>query len=456
MDADDDPFAAADPDRTLIAPPAGRHAVPPPAAPATRAEPFGSAPDDASAGAPAGSPIDPDDPAVDTGGLNPLVAAANPLLDLVPRLRATPRLRDVAALRDRLARSIRAFEARAAAAGVAPRQILAARYMLCTLLDEAAASTPWGGSGVWASQSLLVSFHNEAWGGEKVFRLLARLAEDPAANLDLLELLYVCLALGFEGRYRVLDNGPEQLARLRERLAQLLRRQRGDREPELSPRWQGTAPVRRRLPAILPPWIVFAACGAVLIGAYLWLAQRLDRGAAPVHAQILALGARAAAPRPPAAPRAPEPRLAALLAPEIRQERVAVRSDAGRSVVTLRGDGLFAPGSATVLAGHEPLLARIAQALAAVPGPVLVTGHSDNVPIVSARFPSNWHLSQERARAVVRLLQAQGVAADRLRAEGRADAEPIAPNDSPANRARNRRVEIALLPQRAGAQAGAR
>src|SRR5690606_30881500 len=105
------------------------------------------------------------------------------------------------ALRARLVEAVRAFERKAAQAGVEPRKLVAARYVLCTFLDEAATSTPWGGSGAWARQSLLVSFHNETWGGEKVFQLLARLAEDPAGNRDLLELMHVVLALGFEGRF---------------------------------------------------------------------------------------------------------------------------------------------------------------------------------------------------------------------------------------------------------------
>ena len=61
-------------------------------------------------------------------------------------------------------------------------QITAARYVVCTMLDEAASrDTPWG-AGVWARQSLLVMFHNETWGGEKVFQLLARLAQKPAQH----------------------------------------------------------------------------------------------------------------------------------------------------------------------------------------------------------------------------------------------------------------------------------
>jgi type VI secretion system protein ImpK len=114
-------------------------------------------------------------------------------------------------------------------------------------------------------------------------------------------------------------------------------------------------------------------------------------------------------------------------------------------MITIIGDGLFALASGTVARDYEPLLGRIADALERVPGQVRVTGHTDSQPIRSVRFPSNWHLSQERARSVAQVLGRRISAPERLTAEGRADAEPIAPNDTPANRARNRRVEILLL-----------
>ena len=80
-----------------------------------------------------------------------------------------------------------------------------------------------------------------------------------------------------------------------------------------------------------------------------------------------------------------------------------------------------------------------------MPGTVQVTGHTDNRPIRSVRFPSNWHLSKERARSVAETLSAKLAAPARVTYEGRADLEPVAPNDTPTDRARNRRVEITLL-----------
>jgi type VI secretion system protein ImpK len=143
---------------------------------------------------------------------------------------------------------------------------------------------------------------------------------------------------------------------------------------------------------------------------------------------------------------APKPRLAQFLEPDIKAGLVAVRDEIDRSVVTIRGDGTFAPGSATLLAQREALMMRVADALAQVSGNVLVTGHTDSQPIArSARFPSNWHLSEERAKTVRDLLVARKVAAERIRAEGRADAEPLVANDTATNRAMNRRVEITLV-----------
>ena len=380
-------------------------------------------------------------------GLNAIAAAANPLLNIVIQLRATLQHPDPPGLRDYIAQNIKVFESRARAAGTAPEKVIGARYALCTLLDEAAASTPWG-SGIWAKHSLLVMFHNETWGGEKFFQLLAKLAENVKANRDLLEFMYICLALGFEGRYRVAENGKAHLDALRERLATLLDKEHGEYERDLSVHWQPAAIKRSRILALLPAWVLAALCGVIMLLAYIGFSYFLNEASDPVFAQIQSIRMKNPLPEPKPLPPA-EPRLAEFLAPEIREGLVAVRDEDGRSIVTLRGDGLFAPGSATISEKFLPVLNRISGALNSEPGQVTVTGHTDDQPIRSVRFPSNWHLSKERANAVMQILAANGVSKNRLNAEGRADAEPIAPNSTPADRARNRRVEITLYVPRA-------
>lgn len=427
----DDPFSSAgNADKTIIMP-----------------SPGGRAPAASPSSAPAAD--QPDESGAAEYGLNPLVAAANLLLNIASQLRATLQHDDPAELRDQLVQGIRAFEARARAAGVAPEKVIAARYALCTLLDEAATSTPWGGSGAWAGQSLLVLFHNETSGGEKFFQLLSRLAENPTKNRDLLEFMYVCLALGFEGRYHLAENGKSHLEALRERLVQLLGKERGGYERDLSPRWRPTPARRTRILTFLPAWVVASACGLVMLAAYLWFSVQLNTLSDPIFSRIQSIRVRYPIPEPVPLP-AIEPRLAEFLAQEIREGLVSVQDEEGRSIVTLRGDGLFAAGSATVSDRFLPTLTRIAAALNAVPGQIRITGHTDDQPIRSLRFPSNWHLSQDRARSVMQFLTENGTLARRLTAEGRADAEPVASNDASAGRARNRRVEITLYVPHAG------
>ena len=386
-------------------------------------------------------------------GLNPLVALANRLLLLVPQLRATRSVADPAALRTSLAQGIRDFATRAAQQGIAPERVMASRYVLCTMIDEAASDTPWGGSGTWGRHSLLAMFHNETEGGEKVFQLMARLAEKPAENRDLLELIYAAITLGFEGRYRVIDNGRAQLDAVRDRLAQILKKERGDYSHALAEHWQGQ-PVKRKASLSWLPLAASAGVAALLLVSVYWiLSSSLAARSDPVFGEIQ--GLRLTPPVVATPQLAPKPRLAQFLQPDIKANLVRVSDEIDRSVVTIRGDGTFATGSATLLPEREALVGRIADALAQVTGNVLVTGHTDNQPITrSARFPSNWHLSDERARNVRDILVAHKVLPDRIRAEGRADAEPVVPNDTVGNRALNRRVEVTLFVGR-GAEASA-
>jgi type VI secretion system protein ImpK len=435
----DDPFAPRADDRTVMVPTPRRAQAKPAEAPAAAARPAAPAPPPSAARSATVEQLP------DAVGSNPLIASATPLLDLIPQLRVAAQA-DPVQVKSRLVDGVRAFEQAARKAQIPSEQVVAARYVLCTFVDETAANTPWGGSGQWAAQSLLVTFHNEGWGGEKTFQLLAKLAENPKANRDLLELLEVCLAMGFQGRFRVIDNGQAQLLQVRERLFELLRRERGEPERELSPRWKGADLPRSAVLDAIPVWVVVAATALILTIAYVGFNSLLNRQSDPVFAGIRGIQAPQAEQRaaPPIAPRPVPPRLRQLLASDIAAGYVDVGDYADRSVVTIRSDGFFAPASNTIPDKMLPLLERIGAAVAQVPGKVLVIGHSDNQPIRSMRFPSNWHLSTARAESVAKYL-ADRVEPGRIRAEGRAESEPLAPNDTPANRAKNRRVDVQVL-----------
>lgn len=211
-----------------------------------------------------------------------LVAAAAPLLVVVAHLRNVVQKADVAALRKEMADQMRAYEERAARFGARIGDISAARYALCSFVDEAVMTTPWGSASAWSANSLLLEFHQETWGGEKVFAMVERVRAEPQKYLALLKLLDICLLLGFEGRYRVVDNGRERLTELRADLGRLMRQHARQPAAELSAAWRGVS-ATRRLRNYLPLWVVFAIAGAFVVSSYGLVKWRIASETAPAE-----------------------------------------------------------------------------------------------------------------------------------------------------------------------------
>lgn len=156
------------------------------------------------------------------------------------------------------------------------------------------------------------------------------------------------------------------------------------------------------------------------------------------------------APAPPVIERtAPSPlleELAAAIARADQSGHVAVTEDARGVVVSLPEASAFAVGQADLSQAARHVIRELAVVLEADAGEIRIEGHSDDVPITTARFASNWDLSAARATEVIRFLLAQtAIAPARLSAAGYGEFRPVAPNDSPETRARNRRVDIVLL-----------
>jgi type VI secretion system protein ImpK len=373
------------------------------------------------------------------GGLNPLVEAANPLLAAVPQIRHALRHPDPAGLRARLLEQLAVFEHAARAAGAKGETVKAACYALCALLDDSASATPWGRE--WGG-GLLAELHGDRAGGEGFFVLLDEMLRAPAPRVEMLEFFYLCLALGFEGRYRTGEGGRQALAQIRTRLYEAVTRGREPASRDLSGRWRGVSIPVRRVPGALTVWTAASVAALLLAGLYFAYSVSLGAASDPVARDLARLRPIAFAD---AARRAvPATDRSRALAQAIGLPQVEIREAGDGIEIVLEADELFASGSARLHAELEPVVLKVAQALDRVPGAVLVTGHTDDLPIRTARFPSNWDLSAERARSVVRLMASRIHDPARLRAEGLADSDPVAPNDSPANRARNRRVTILL------------
>lgn len=218
-----------------------------------------------------------------------LVAAAAPLLIVVAHLRNAAQQADVAALRKEMADQLRIFEERAGRFGGRIGDVSAARYALSALVDETVMTTPWGSASAWSTNSLLLEFHSETWGGEKVFAMVDRVRAEPQKYLALLKLLDACLLLGFEGKYRVIDNGREQLADLRVDLGRLLHRHGRPPQRELSSSWQGMS-ATRMLRNYLPLWVVFTIAGAIVLSSYGLAKWRVATETSPAENALKIIG----------------------------------------------------------------------------------------------------------------------------------------------------------------------
>jgi type VI secretion system protein ImpK len=390
-----------------------------------------------------------------TVATSPLLAAAAPLLQLLARLRNTLTPPDAGDLRERAVAAIRRFERDAKAGGVSPDLLQPAHYALCASLDDVVLNTPWGSQGDWMSRSLISTFHNEVRSGERFFNLLLRMRQNPHRFLSVLELMHLCLSLGFMGRYRLSPRGPAEIDSLREELYAAIAGVRTQVDVELSPLWRGVEapyrPTRRRLPL----WVAASTGLGVLGGMFAWFSVDLASASdatyeRALHAPPVTMPAiiRPDPAQPPKMPPDTEPgaleRLRVFLQPEIAAGQVVVVGTQSTPIVRVRQPNLFGAGSATVEPRSVALLARIGAALNAETGPVQVIGYTDDQPIRTVRFPSNYQLSAARAEAAGTIIAGAIGDRTRLSTEGRADADPIAPNTTQEGRAANRRIEIIL------------
>jgi chemotaxis protein MotB len=131
---------------------------------------------------------------------------------------------------------------------------------------------------------------------------------------------------------------------------------------------------------------------------------------------------------------------------EIEQGAIEVENLGQQIVIRIREKGAFPEGSAFLQPKFRPLVRQVAELVKDVPGIVRISGHTDNQRLDSELYRSNWDLSSQRAVSVAQEMEkVRGFSHQRLRVRGMADTEPVAPNDTDANRALNRRVEISIM-----------
>lgn len=399
-----------------------------------------------------------------------LVQSAAPLLNLAHVLRFSDSEPDPEHLRRACMEAITRYERDLGSARISPERARAAHYVVCATVDDVILSKPWGVRAGWARSGLVSTFHNDVTGGDRVFDILDHFHQSPGANKDILLLLYLCLSLAFEGRTRVSAKGALELSRIRDSLYKTLIGQYGVFERELSPHWQGVEARHTPLRTMAALWTLLSLIALAFAFGYLFFTLSLNSASDTTFERLASLpptDTPSVLITTPAAPpetlpvKAEEPKmepsrivepprptrldnLMAFLQPEVQRSLVTLANVNGRLRVRINNSGLFNVGSADVSPQFRDLIQRIGGALAADKFRAVVIGYTDNVPIKTIQFPSNWHLSEARAKAVGDILSTF-TGPEAILTEGRADSDPIADNTTAEGREKNRRTEIMVL-----------
>lgn len=378
-------------------------------------------------------------------GVNPIIDAATTLLSLAIELKQATQISNITLLHKQCMNHIKEFEQQLRQEEIGADTIAEARYAICSLLDEIVLNAPWGANSIWSTKSLLSVFYKQTWGGEQFFKIIDERVKVPSSNQYLLELMYLCLQLGFKGKYRVQDNGFERLDVEKERLFAVLKKIKPEQSKELSPNWRSNVTELIDRQRHIPLWAVGILTLTILLGVYLTYSYQLSGQAEPVYNRIAML-----VPDTNLNQESSETiinyatHLRQLLSTEIERGVLQVVEDIDHVSIIMTSSQMYSSASAQLNENSIAVIEKIGQIATGTPGHIQVVGHSDDQKIFTAKYHSNWELSLARANSVVRILNQNQNLAGRVTAEGRGAAEPRVPNDSDQNRAMNRRVEILL------------
>ena len=386
---------------------------------------------------------------------NPILAAARPLLLMLANVRLTADHAKVAPFMEAVAMEIATIERKLGGIGVQPEHIRLGKYAMCATADDIVQNLPGTDRSLWTQFSMSARFFGNLSSGVGFFEELARVKTHPTINADILELMHACLSLGFQGQYRSTGGGDVALMQIRRDLYQTLRTFRPQPPEDISPHWLGQNLKPEFMKTHLPVWLAATAALALLVAAFIALRMLLGFSSDALAGRLAALHSLDEVhieradykPLPPVeAPVSTQlGRIKGKLAADLSAARLTVGEAAGKVVVKLKTDVMFERGSADVKPEYAAVIEHVAAALDPEPKEISVVGHTDNTPIKARfRFKDNQQLSEERAKAVAAMMAPKLKEAGRLKTDGRGPDEPLVPNSSEANRAKNRRVEIFL------------
>ncbi|MDK9361817.1 MULTISPECIES: type VI secretion system protein TssL, long form [Lelliottia] len=370
----------------------------------------------------------------------PLLEACQPLLRALSEMPTfVADVAQVEVLKRTLSSEINVFTVICEEVNIPWKKMTIARYCLCTALDESAHASPWGISAGWARSNLLNHFEGDNDGGNKFFLLAGRLSMHPHEYDDVLDIMLRILALGFEGRYSIIEDGDRQLMKIRQRLQALLQNTQDKIAPELSPNGlPKREAVRQKWRIHVPIRATLLLAGLLTTSTFFWCKYHLLVQQHALTSRMAAI-TRLELTHPVVKGRL---RLAVLLKDEIDKKLLSVDENDKQSKVIFNGDSMFTSGSIDIRPDRVATLNRVATEIRRVNGEVLIVGHTDATPIHKPGIEDNHVLSEKRAASVAELLIKAGVPRSNIRIQGAGETQPLQSNQDPTGRARNRRVEM--------------
>ncbi|WP_342077307.1 type IVB secretion system protein IcmH/DotU [Yoonia sp. SS1-5] len=422
------------------------------------------------------------------GPSNPLLAAAANLLILFGRLRTGMVEMQAQPLMEHVTRELNSFEQNAVSAGADPHEAQVAKYALCGTADDIVQNLPGADKGVWIQYSMVARFFQRRDSGVGFFQEAEKAMQAPAQRFDLLELMLVCMSLGFEGQYRTAPNGAVELARVRSAIYETLRRVKPRPDDDISVKWAGVPMTGRRKFGGLPLWIYGGIAAALVVGTFATLSTLINRDGNTVATELTEMHPNVTQISlvrnfdinpfvPPAGDESQLERITDALSDQIAEGAVEVGTKGDFIFIRVGNALLFNSGSVDVKPEFQAVAGPILNVLNAERGPVRVVGFTDSIPLSGrGRFRTNQELSVARAEGVAAILRdglsapscdaetvsvvtdngdsvavplnsdapGCGSAAERLSVEGLGEADPIGDNATAEGRALNRRVEILL------------
>lgn len=383
--------------------------------------------------------------ATDIAGENILLSEARDIISLASHLRTLAPSNSIEQLRLDVENLFRQFSNTLKEQGTTDEVMLTARYQLCCLIDELVLSTPWGIDSPWSQQTLLSKYHNETSGGEKFFLIANKLMEHPQRNLDLIELAYVCLSLGFRGKYRLSQTSDSDINNICQMLYQPIALYRPV-AADLSPCWQAAPALAPSIEKRIPPTLLLLFLSFICVAVFIGLLSNLNAKASPLLAKIEAiawdelLSNASEQSRHQTGIDEVVSQLRNALQPSIAAHKVTVATQDNMVVIRLISDALFPPGSTKISEAELPNLNTLVQAISAYANSVIIVGHTDS----TGRAESNWTISRLRAEAIENWLHSTSPTIKNSITRGMADTQPLV---SGRDASENRRVELLLLPK---------